>query len=304
MAGEQSIAAALCKPEGGQTLQVDIAPGGRYALDFDPSVALFEAKDGALSVTFEDGAMLLANFFPSVEKGDILLSLPDGVEVSGRDIVESLNMVLQDFKTQGEDGEKAAADSAPSSVPVDHFEAMIEEGSDIGPACHTVCSLPAASGEAPEHFLHDPHDVPGYFITPHTTAASAGLDMAPHEGTPPGDAAYGGAAGSLPGVAPASDTVEPHAPASSVLFSPQGASGEVLILEDLLDTTLPQTFVSEYASPAFESLLSASHLPDILQGRAVPVNESDCLLPSAVFSDKGDESQDDLLIAFLRMGSL
>lgn len=280
----------LHKPEAGRTLQVSVHPDRTYLLDFFTDTVTFDQKNADVCLFFEDGArILLHDFLRVTAHDDFTLELPDGTELSGRDVADAMNMALQDFHTdsltaEGADGQDggillaAAVSPGRAAPPEDDLAGLLEPpGSEFAPFCDSSCIL---SGTHPHSGL--PFDA---------GTAPSGLVLTPHLGTP----------GESPRPAPPSgDVLE-----GTVFVSPslsQGA-GEILQIEDLLDTSQARSFDSAHHAPAFERLLDPfPAAPPSCPESIMAPPAADNLGP-APQSDTADDASDQLLQAFLRMGT-
>ena len=134
------------RPEPGSLAEVDIRSGQTYALDFDPSEVLFEPHGADVVLTFEDGGRLeLKGFIAASASGPVLLELPDGALIGGSDLVDSMSMSLQDFRTQGQ------ASPVPDAASLSFFSS----GSGVGPGEAMPFSVAPASPAAPALRLED-----------------------------------------------------------------------------------------------------------------------------------------------------
>jgi hypothetical protein len=92
----------LCRPQAGEARQIAMQPGHAYVLDFEPYTAEFTLDGADLYFTFDNGAVLsLKDFMIAAAAGDFTLRLPDGVQISGKDTAESLNLSPESFHTDG-----------------------------------------------------------------------------------------------------------------------------------------------------------------------------------------------------------
>lgn len=88
----------LHKPEAGRSAEICVSPEQTYQLTFHVETANFERMNGDAVFAFDDGAMLrLKNFFPAISIGDFTIELPDGIQLSAKDMVEVFEADLRDF---------------------------------------------------------------------------------------------------------------------------------------------------------------------------------------------------------------
>lgn len=272
MAGDASGKIMVAQPEAGEIRQVAVRPGMTYQLGFYPDSADFALQDADVRVSFEDGAILALTGFFSIS-GDFLLELPDGTTLSGKDVADALSMDLKDFHTNGDiPPDLDSADSALAVPLLDGGGELMAAASLDGIADLGDLLAPA---ETPAALCHSACAMPGVF------------------------GGHGDPFFILPG-APQEESFPPQAAdaAAASGAAPPAAQGEVLQLEDLLDTSgQPASVNAPDTSSMFESLFMLS-----------PGAESGQSGDSAAFAfshsgEQGEADADQWVLAFLQMGS-
>ena len=312
----------VLKPDSGSESTVAIQHGQTYVFDFFPEVASTECEGKDVRLVFDDGArILLQNFLSEASAGEFYLELPDGSLLLGKDVAEALSLALQDLIPSAQfyldetamgagsenfDGpESSAAKSAASAVDPaqepDHkpghgvgesfsghgadtlaFDGIAPgdslfpfAGTDSAPICTVVCNLPSGN-EAPSVSFgtlvqDDPLDS---FISPFSAAGSVSSGFPLLHGEP-GE----------------------HT-ASPLLFSHSFVSGELLLMEDLLDlsTHIP---LGAAEPSAFESIFTAP--PEVHP--AAPLDGHSNIGVDTISAGPISDASD-LLLAYLRIASM
>ena len=107
----------LSRPAVGEIVQVAMRQGHVYLLEFDLGETTVAGSEKDVLLTFDDGSgMVLQNFFSAAEAGDFYLTMPDGIMVSGKDMLESLTLSLESF-CPSEDHAFADAGHGGSAAP-------------------------------------------------------------------------------------------------------------------------------------------------------------------------------------------
>ena len=286
----------LHKPDAGQSLQVSVHPGQTYVCDFFTDTVTFDQDNADVQLLFEDGAQIfLRDFLRVAKQEDFVIELPDGAQLSGRDVADAMNMVLQDFHTDALAAEGASDQdggdddaSAGSSFTVaqghsgtqhpEDLTALLEpDGGEFAPLCGAYCAF--SGGHAPVPSFEGRADQDGPCITPHVR--------------PPGDAVLSGySEGDTHG---GFSLLAPHRSTAAI-------EGEVLQIEDLLDISRPGSFDSARHTPAFEGLLDPLPANPPSTPTSAPSFPQDNLSPSSQ-SDAADSVSDQLLLAFWVLGT-
>ena len=111
----------LSKPAPGETAEIFVNDGCIYVLNFYLDTTTLEHDGNDVMIHFEDGAdMMLRNFFTASVTGGFYLELPDGLLLLGKDMAETLDYALENFKPGGQfaAGESAQGPwSEDSAVP-------------------------------------------------------------------------------------------------------------------------------------------------------------------------------------------
>jgi len=299
----------LTKPEAGQTAQCVVQHGHVYALDFDTSHAEFSRSEGDLLMSFEDGASLIfRDFYNESQIGDFFLQLADGNVLSARSVVESMEYVLDDFVTQGNAVYTAEAyHSAQDGVEAVSFVPLFCEENDL------LLLQPQGALSGQDSFSgQDSLAVQSGAFTPADQSGSAEIFAAPQgeEGSSldiitPRVHPEGGASPFL-----AQDDVSfgdgasESLSAQSFSFAHNTKNSDLLLLEDLLDTTMPEEMVTGKESvPAFEELFASGQDEGFtVRIEPLPYTDMDAMHTMSASNASADGS-DQLLLAFLRMGS-
>lgn len=275
----------LSRPHSGNALREGMEPGLCHRLDFFPEEATFESDGPDLRLNFDDGATLtLTGFFSILEQGDFTLELPDGTLLSGKDVVESLTLVLEDFHTD-------AADAAPHTpAETTGHGPLFHSDEPSGLLCHESCGLfdeNITLPGAPDP-LFDVRMTPFSRSTPPPDLPNS---------TPTPDPANSDAHAPEPGGNLSPLTLNAMAPALPVPALSRPLTPWPATLQD--DDVLRQ---DDILSPAHEALTFDMALgPSFtLLCEAAPQE-----LPLSMVPEKDDcQSADDWLLAFWRLGGL
>ena len=299
----------LTKPEAGQTAQCVVQHGHVYALGFDTSHVEFGRSEGDLLMSFEDGAsIILRDFYNESQIGDFFLQLADGNVVSARSVVESMDYVLDDFVTQGNavytaESYSSAQDGmgAVSLVPLfcEENELLLLQPQD---ALSGPDSFSGQDSLAVQSGAFVPADQSGsaeIFAAPKCDEGSS-LDIITPRVLPEGGASPFLAQGDVS----FEDGTGESLSAQVFSFTKNAKNSDLLLLEDLLDTTMPEEVVTGKESvPAFEELF-ASGQDDGFVVRIEPLSYTDMdAMNTMSASNASADGSDQLLLAFLRMGS-
>ena len=284
MAGDDAMSkVTLTRPAAGETVHVDMRKGHVYLLEFDLGETTVADNGKDVLLTFDDGSgMVLRDFFFAAKAGDFYLTLPDGVMLSGKDVVESLAFSPENFHPSEDCAFAEAHDGISSSL------AGAEAGSLSGLPRGTRCELSAG------------HDGSGLPFSPEA------LDEA--------DLFASGRESNVcpPSLAHGPEFMSGDIASSFPPFSLHGGRS-VPHLDDLLDMPVPP--VRGHAPGDLESLLPPvappvqSSLPDAHQegesGKVPPDNAAaHSFTPVVSSADSGGESQDQHLLTQLFLLSL
>lgn len=283
----------LPKPQAGETASYTVQHGNVYVLGFEPGDTMFVRDNEDMRIMFEDGASLrLQNFFSETLQGPLDLELPDGIVVSGRDVAEAMSIVLDDFQT----GEASLNSALPSST--DFFEGFGAQHSEhdgmarpeldiVSPS--TASSIFDLSGESA--LLPQPLAP----LTDDSYLTSLRILHSPADG----DGAF--ALADVMG----EDMLEKADFRTSVFLPPTFEETELLLLQDmLLDVSNPEAEGRAEHMPTFEAIFSPTADPSTngMDSETFYVLEYHALHTTP--SDSMDDGGDQLLLAFLHMGSL
>lgn len=280
MAGDDAMSkVTLARPAAGETAHIAMQKGHVYLLEFDLGETTVADNGKDVLLTFDDGSgMVLQNFFFAAKAGDFYLTLPDGVMLSGKDMVESLALSLENFHPSGD---CAFAGDVHDGLSSPLFSAEGDSSSGHPHGIH--CEVSAGHGAPEQPFS------PGALDEADLFAAGRGTSAGP----PP----------FAHGLASMSDDLSSSFPSSS-LHGGRSAPH----IDDLLDTSVPSarnldSLLPPAVPPAHSSLPDAHQ--DVESGTAPAGSAAAHPLSSVVSSaDSGGESQDQHLLAQLFLLSL
>ena len=323
----------LLKPNAGEAAHCTVQHGHVYVFGFDSSDATFDRTNGALKISFEDGSeLLLQNFYTEMQIADLFLELPDGARVSGRELAEAMEFMPEDFQTdsgtavametqnfQAEAGVHLQADAgslySPSTSKLFSSSELPHTG-DLG--FRNYPQILAERSDAGRDELHsEEHDSNTVFFPSREDtgvfAASESTDdpvlsafFVPQleDGALSGNghfpAGESGPVSHLAGFSGKGSVSTQESTDNTRFYPTESKTGSLLVLEDLLDTSL-QEFAAAKDSPAFADIFHPS--PDEgISMRPTGYSLAELELSTTTSgTESGEESSDQLLLAFLSM---
>lgn len=324
----------LLKPDAGETAHCTVQHGHVYVFDFDSSDATFDRVNGALKISFEDGSqLLLQDFYTETLIADLFIELPDGARVSGRELAEAMEFMPEDFQTDS--GTSIAMDSqnfqAESSGHMLQAgaESMyttpgaklfglneLQHGGTLG--FRNYPQMLAEHADTGKDELHSEHHTdsstiffPGREEVVNFAASEPADDLVlsaffvpqVEEGSLSGNGQISASVDKPVSLfTEFSDKTPVSSPVStdnSRFYPAESKSGSLLVLEDLLDTSL-QEFASAKHPPAFADIFHPSP-DDGISMRPTGYSLAELELSTTVSAEPGDECSDQLLLAFLSM---